>query len=267
MPLPLPNYADLVASYRNEAAVNDALWRDFTAATWADPLLAAHRRHVEEHRLGFGDAAFHSLWRLLLHEARARFGTPRALEIGIYKGQVISLWSLLATQGGFAAHISALGPLAGQPAPPPSWLNRIRYRLDARYRERVRNGDFYAEADYETIVREHFRHHGLDFASVRLLRGYSTDPALLARLKDETFHLVYVDGDHTCAGARHDFLTFGPKVAPGGWLIADDAGADLPGTAFWKGHPSVSRAARELPSLGFRNVINIGHNRVYERIA
>lgn len=263
----LPDYCTLVAGYRNEAIINDTLWRDFTAATWADPLLAAHRRHVEDQQLGFGDAAFHSLWRLLLHEARARFDTPRALEIGIYKGQVISLWALLAARSGFAAHISALGPLAGEPTPRPSLMNRIRYRLDTRYRERVCNGDFYAEADYEAIVREHFRHHGLDFDTVRLFRAYSTDPALLARLQDENFHLIYVDGDHTYAGARHDFLTFGPKVALGGWLVADDAGADLPGTVFWKGHPSVSRAARELPALGFRNVLNIGHNRVYERIA
>mgnify|MGYP001209487259 CR=1 FL=1 len=263
----LPTYTDLVATYRNEAAANDDLWRDFTAATWADPLLASHRRHVEAHQLGFGDAAFHSLWRMLLHEAHARFGTPRALEIGIFKGQVISLWALLAARQGFDIRISALGPLAGQPAPRSSKFNRLRYWLDARYRERVRNGDFYAEEDYEAIVREHFRHHGVEFDSVRLFRGYSTDTALLTRMKDETFHIVYVDGDHTYAGARHDFLMFGPKVVPGGWLVADDAGAELPGSAFGKGHPSVSQAARELPALGFRNVFNIGHNRVYERIA
>jgi hypothetical protein len=77
---------------------------------------------------------------------------------------------------------------------------------------------------------------------------------------------VYVDGDHTYQGALHDFVTFGPKVAPGGWLVADDAGQDLSGSAFWKGHEAVTRAAQVLPSLGFRNVLNVGHNRVYERM-
>ena len=48
-------------------------------------------------------------------------------------------------------------------------------------------------------------------------------------------------------------------------LVADDAGCELPGTVFWKGHESVSRAARELPALGFTNVLNVGHNRVYQR--
>lgn len=265
--MPLPDYADLVDRYRNDAASNDALWHEFNAATWDDPLLSAHRRHVETAKLGFGDPAFHALWRLLLHEACRRFGKPRALEIGIYKGQVISLWALLAAREGFALDVAALGPLAGQPPPPRTLFNRLLNRVHPQRRERARNADYYAEEDYEGIVRTHFAHHDLDFNQVRLFRGYSTDAAQLARLCDETFHLVYVDGDHTFAGAQHDFRTFAPKVVTGGWIIADDAGADLPGTAFWKGHPSVSRAARELPHLGFRNVFNIGHNCVYERIS
>jgi hypothetical protein len=89
---------------------------------------------------------------------------------------------------------------------------------------------------------------------------------LLAQLAEQQFEIIYVDGDHTLAGARHDFQTFGPKVATGGWLIADDAGCDLPGTAFWKGHPAVTQAVAELPALGFKNVLNIGHNRVFEHL-
>lgn len=264
---PLPDYAALVADYRNDAETNDRLWREFDAATHADPVLSAHRRHVEEQQLGFGDPAFHALWRCLLREAARRFGRPRALEIGIFKGQVISLWALLAAREGIELDIAALGPLAGQPAPRPGLLDRLRLKLDPRRRERARNRDYYEEADYAGIVRDHFAHHGLDFDRVRLFRGFSTDPGLLARLRDETFHLIYVDGSHTFEGATHDFETFGPKVVRGGWIVADDAGADLPGTAFWKGHPSVSRAKQVLPSLGFRNVLNIGHNCVFERIA
>src|SRR5208337_4300561 len=103
------------------------------------------------------------------------------------------------------------------------------------------------------------------FDRVRLLRGFSTDPAILRSLQNESFHVIYVDGDHTFAGVRHDFLTFGAKVVPGGWLVADDAAADVPGTAFWKGHEAVTRATSVLPSIGFRNVLNVGHNRIYER--
>jgi predicted O-methyltransferase YrrM len=262
-----PAWAALVAAYENTAEHNDRLHRELTAATWADPLLAGHRRHIEEHQLGFGDAAFHALWRRLLEAAAARFGRVRALEIGVFKGQVISLWSLLAREHSLNLEVSAVSPLAGQPLTGSRLLRSLRYRLDRRFRERVDSGDFYPAEDYARIIGGLFAHFGLEFDRVRLHRGYSTDPLLLAGLKDDVFEVIYVDGDHTLQGARHDFRTFGPKVVPGGWLVADDAGCDLPGSGFWKGHPTVSEAVRELPALGFRNVLNVGHNRVYEKVA
>jgi hypothetical protein len=261
-----PAWTALVAAYENSSAHNDQLHRKLTAATWADPVLAAHRRHIEEHQLGFGDAAFHALWLRLLEAASVRFGRVRALEIGVFKGQVISLWSLLARTHGLDVEVSAVSPLAGQPLPKFQLLQRLRARVDRQFRDRLNNGDFYAEADYEGIIRKLFAHFDLDFDQVRLHRGYSTAPLILKDIADASFEVIYVDGDHTLEGARHDFRTFGPKVVPGGWLVADDAGCDLPGTCFWKGHPSVSQAARELPALGFRNVLNVGHNRVYEKL-
>ncbi len=255
----------LVAGYRNTAEHNDWLHTKLAEMTWADPLLAEHRRHVESNRLGFGDPSFHSLWRLLLQAAAARFGSVRALEIGVFKGQVISLWSLLAREYGLDLHVFALTPLAGQPMPRSRVLNKLRHWFSPRFREQVASGNFHPAADYEGIIRSLFARYSLDFGRVTVHRGYSTDPVLLRRLADETYHLVYVDGDHTYEGARHDFTHFGPKVVPGGWLVADDAGADLPGTVFWKGFDTVTRAAGELPGLGFTNVLNVGHNRVYER--
>ncbi len=47
----------------------------------------------------------------------------------------------------------------------------------------------------------------------------------------------------------------------------DDAGFHLPGTTFWKGYETVARACENLSELGFSNVLNVGHNRVFERQA
>jgi hypothetical protein len=259
------DYESQVRAYRNTTEGNDAAFAAFTAATAADPLLAAHRAHVEANQLGFGEPAFHALWASLVSAASARFGRVRALEIGVFKGQVISLWSLLARELPADLEIHALTPLAGNPPPRPGLWQRLRYRLDANYREEVKTGNFYAEEDYEAIGRAHFARHGLSFDAVRLHRGYSTDPALLARLSAARYELIYVDGDHREAGARHDFATFGAKVVPGGWLVADDAGHDLPGETFWKGYPEVTTALSELAPLGFVNVLNVGHNRVFQR--
>jgi Methyltransferase domain len=258
-------FEDFAADYRNTAEHNDWIHRQFTAAAWADPMLAAHRRHIEEQQLGFGDPAFHRMWDLLLDAAARRFGSVDALEIGVYKGQVISLWALLARRGRVDLRIHAISPLAGQPRPKWNLRSRLRRRLDARLRERIAVGNFYEEADYLQLVSDLFRHCGEDFARVTLHRGLSTDPAVLQALAQAQYQLVYVDGDHTFEGARHDFLHFGPKVVPGGWLVADDAGADLPGTAFWKGYPETTAAAKLIDGLGFRNVLNVGHNRIFER--
>lgn len=261
------DFRQRLREYRNTAEGNDRTFDEFTALTLADPVLSRHRAHVEANQLGFGDAAFHALWRGLLAVTSADFGRVNALEIGVYKGQVISLWALLARQYGWPLRTHAISPLAGQPMPRGRWWRSLLYRISARFRERVRSGDFYPTDNYEAIVRQHFATHGLSFDEVRLQRGYSTDPAILAALADDRFHLVYIDGDHTFAGASADIGNFAPKVVAGGWLVMDDASHGLPGTKFWKGHETVSRACLQLPALGFENVINVGHNRVFRRLA
>jgi len=251
--------------YENTAAANDQVFAEFTAATAADPLLSGHRRYIEENRLGFGDPAFHSMWQRLLAAAHDRFGSVAALEIGVFKGQVVSLWSLLAKTHGWPLAVHAITPFAGQPLPGVRWWRALQARLNPRFRERLRSGDFYPDDDYEETVRRLFAHYQLDFGRVRWIRGYSQDPGVLAAVRSDRFHVVYIDGGHTFEVASADLANFGPKVAAGGWLVMDDAAYDLPGTAFWKGHESVSRACRQLPALGFKNILNVGHNRIFER--
>lgn len=254
-----------VRAYENTAEMNDRIFEEFTAATWNDPLLAAHRRHVEAHQLGFGDAAFHAMWLSLLAAAVERFGWIDALEIGVFKGQVISLWSLLAQRRHLSVRVHAITPLAGQPLPSTRWWRSLLYRLSSRFRERVTTGDFYPQENYESIVRQHFCHHGLSFDDVRLVRGLSSAPEVQATVQGERFHVVYIDGDHTFNGVMGDIRAYAPKIALGGWLVMDDAAHDLPGTKFWKGYESVARACQSLPERGFANVLNVGHNRIFER--
>ena len=260
------DFSARIAAYQATAEHNDRLFAEFTAMTWADADRATHRRHVEAGQLGFGDPAFHALWAGLLATAHERFGRLDVLEIGVFKGQVISLWALLARIHDWPVHIHAITPLAGQPLPRFGWWRSVLYRLSPRFRERVKSGDFYAAEDYEAIVRAHFARHGLDFGRVCLLRGFSTAADIREAVAKDRFHVIYIDGDHTYDGARADILHYAPKVVPGGWLVMDDAAFDQPGTSFWKGYETVARACLLLPGLGFKNVINIGHNRVFERV-
>jgi Methyltransferase domain len=225
-----------VRAYRNTAEHNDGVHAEFTAAASADPLLSEHRRHIEQNKLGYGDPAFHAM----------------------------SLWALLAKAHGWQVRVHAVTPLEGQALGGSRWWRSLKFRLLPRYRERIRSGDFYPDDDYEAIVRKLFAHFGLDFSDVRLVRGYSNDPAVLAQLQGDRFQIIYIDGDHTFEGAAGDVRQFAQKVVTGGWLVMDDAAFDLPGTKFWKGYETVSRACALLPGLGFKNVLNVGHNRVFE---
>lgn len=264
---PASEFASRLLAYTNTAECNDRVFAEFTALTQSDPLLSDHRRHVETHALGFGDPAFHAMWRGLLAHAHHRFGAVNALEIGVFKGQVISLWSLLARHYHWPIHIHAISPLAGQPMPKLGLWRSLLYRLSPRFRERVDSGDFYPEEDYQEIVQKHFSRYGLSFDDVRLVRGYSTASDVRSAVAADRFELIYIDGDHTYTGALADIEHYAPKVVAGGWLVMDDAAYDLPGSTFWKGYETVARACLRLPELGFANVLNVGHNRIFERRA
>ena len=207
-----------VADEQSGAASPDALWQEFATQTNALPFLKSHRDYTENHQLGLGDRAFHYLWFLLLLDLAERVGNPRLLEIGVYKGQVISLWALIASQLHLKAEVSAISPLTGNyrhfrlPA-----ANALRARLSPSHRQLVSSGNAYPLADYEVIIQKLFRHFELDYHRILLHKNYSTDAVLLEKLEDETYDLIYIDGDHSFEGASGDIRNFAPKVTTTGF--------------------------------------------------
>ncbi|MFQ5954277.1 MAG: class I SAM-dependent methyltransferase [Kiloniellales bacterium] len=257
--------AQRIADYQNTADHNEGLHAAFTRLTDTVPLLKRHRDWVEARRWGYGDRAFHYLWWLALQDLGRRFGRVRALEIGVYKGQTISLWALIARELGLAVEITALSPFAGNTRWQPRFIRSLRKRFDRRYRAAQAARNLHPMDDYLARNREIFAAFDLDFAPVRLVKGYSNDPAVMAQLGGQAFELVYVDGDHSFEVVSSDIANYAPLVVPGGYLVMDDAACELPGETFWKGVADVSRAARAIPALGFDNLLNVGHNRLYRR--
>lgn len=262
-----PSLDEMILQYENLEAVNDSVHEALTKATWKESILAEHRGFIEQNKMGFGDAAFHSMWARILEAAINRHKKVRALEIGVFKGQVISLWALLAKTFQWQIEITAISPLKGTPKPRLKIVQKIKSIVSKKFREKVNNGDFYENENYEKSIHELLLKFKINPSNIRILKGFSTDKKIIEKTKELKFEILYVDGDHTFDGAFHDFRVFGEKVVKGGWLIADDAGCGLPGSKFWKGHEAVSRAAEILPSLGFKNVFNVGHNRIFERIS
>lgn len=261
-----PDLEEIIKKYQNTEIGNNTIYDLFTKLTENDQDLFEHRRHITENRLGFGDTAFHSMWARILEAGNHRFNKVRALEIGVFKGQIISLWALLSKKHFWPLEITAISPLQGTPPLKNKILQKIKKYVSKKYREETENGNFYEQEDYILKIKELFNKFSLDFSKIRMLKGFSSESKILKETEEDKFELLYVDGDHTYMGALQDFQKFGAKVVTGGWLVADDAGCSLPGTKFWKGHEAVSRAAEVLPKIGFKNIFNVGHNRVYEKI-
>ena len=252
--------------YENTAQCNDDLWATFTRLTDQVDYLKEHRDFIERNKLGFGDRAFQFMWMLLLKHVHASEMPPNLLEIGVYKGQIISLWALLCARENLPLTIHGVSPLKGEQVVTNRWLIGLLRRVSRRFAEKWESANFYPDEDYQKIIRALFGHFQLSFDVVRMSLGYSAERAIIEKVSEKRFAVIYVDGDHRYEGVVADIRNYSPMLCTGGFLVMDDASLDLPGTRFWKGHRSVADACKIIEPLGFKNVLNVGHNRVYQRL-
>jgi hypothetical protein len=188
------------------------------------------------------------------------------LEIGVYKGQVISLWSLIASKESHDTSIYAISPLRGNPRFPYLFHQAMRL-MSKKYREDIRAGNRYDKEDYLSCIERIFAEFHLNVSMVNVVQGYSNEAVVKQRVAPISFDLVYVDGGHTYPEVAHDVSFYGNKVKIGGYLVLDDASYYQPGTKFFKGYASVSDAVEEIDKNKFNNVLNVGHNRIFRRIS
>ena len=254
-----------IGDYQNTESCNDEIYSLFTSKTDEYDFLRSHRDHIEKNKLGYGDRAFHYMWYLLVMHIKNSGLPMRALEIGVFKGQVISLLTLIAKEINADIEVTGITPLAGKEMPNKAWTFLLRH-ISRKFRDDLINGNFYANTDFLDIIKGLFEKFELDYSKLTLLKGYSTEKAIIDITRDQKFSIIYIDGDHSYKGAMHDIKTYSGLVNTEGFLVMDDASCNLPGTKFWKGRQSVSDACDIIEDHGFKNVLNVGHNRVYQKI-
>jgi predicted O-methyltransferase YrrM len=210
------------------------------------PELREHRTYFQnppQNRRGFGESPFHVLWFLLLRE----FRPANFLEIGVFRGQVISLVSLLARMNGNSCQVHGISPFS------PAGDSVSKYSQDVDYYQ-------------DTLVNfDHFR-----LPPPTLLRAYSTDPAAVQLIDSKVWDLIYIDGNHDYNVARKDWEACSRKVKRGGLIVLDDAGITTsyqpPPYLGTRGHPGPSRLAQEIDCKSFAEVLQVGHNRVFQKL-
>jgi hypothetical protein len=210
------------------------------------PAYRDHRAYfynVPNNRRGFGENAFHTMWYLLLQELKPR----NFLEIGVFRGQVISLVALWARLSGQQCDVWGISPFTG------AGDSTSKYRRDL---------------DYQSDTLRNFEHFNLPRPN--LVRASSLDPEAVHLIGSKTWDLVYIDGNHDYEVANQDWELCSRNVKPGGIIVLDDAGlftAYAPRIFSTAGIEGPSRLAREIDRSRFREVLQVGHNRAFQRIA
>jgi hypothetical protein len=207
------------------------------------PQFREHRSYFTEEGRGFGEDAFHVLWFLLFRE----FKPKNFLEIGVFRGQTLSLAALLSRSSNLPATVSGISPFssAGDSV--------------SRYRNNV---------DYLEDTLKNFRHFNLP--APQLVRAYSTDPGAEQFIASQQWEMVYVDGNHDYEVARKDWENCSRNLKTDGIIVLDDSAlmtAFRPPRFATGGHPGPSKLAAEINRKQFREVLRVGHNRAFQKIA
>ena len=235
-------------AYRNEIEIHSQILEHFLAAANATPLLKEHRDFVEANQHGFGDREFHWMWKLIVDSMPPSWSF---LEIGVYKGQVLSLVQLLSQHMGKICKATGITPLDNSG-------------------DTVSNYALKTGEDYYSLIRLiHERFEVQSWPQTKLIRGFSNDSDVIRMARSNAYYdAIYIDGCHDYEVVVSDINYYAPRVRPGGWLICDDASSllNMPGHRYVGWEP-VSRAVKDVlePRSDFQHLFAVGHNRVWRR--
>jgi hypothetical protein len=227
----------------SEAYANDIVNR-FTDYVNNDLTLRIHRDFTER-GYGMGIRAFHWLWKLLVDEMPDGF---KMLEVGVYKGQVLSLVRLLADRLRKEAKIFGVTLLSS--------FSGV-------------TGQFplHPDDDYKQNIVDLHDHCGQAYPN--LIVGDSTSLAIHDHVEEfEPFDIIYIDGCHEYDYVLSDLLFYPTLLRSGGYLVVDDAACDLKQPfGFFQGIEDVCRACRTviLTDPQWEHVVTVGHNRVWRK--
>jgi hypothetical protein len=204
--------------------------------------LTAHRHYFAHRKRGFGEDAFHTMWFLLFREFKPR----TFLEIGVYRGQTISLIAFLARLMSVPCEVYGISPFTSAGDSVSEYPESIDYHDDT-----LKNFDFF-KLLYPV-----------------LLKDFSNSSRARSLIAGRSWDVIYIDGNHDYEIAKADWEVCQANVRSGGLIVLDDSGlssAFQPPPFASRGHPGPSRVAAEVPRERFQEILQVGHNRVFQKV-
>jgi len=201
-----------------------------------------HRNYFIAERRGFGEDAFHTMWWHLI----TRFRPASFLEIGVYRGQTLSLVSLLAKIEGFETVVTGISPFSSAG-------------------DSVSNYD--RNLDYQADTLANFAY--FELPPPELVKAYSTDAQAVELIRGRIWDIIYIDGNHDYEIVKADWAICCEVTAVGGLIVLDDSGLSTsyqPPAFATGGHPGPSKLASEINDSRYEEILQVGHNRVFRRL-
>jgi predicted O-methyltransferase YrrM len=87
-------------------------------------------------------------------------------------------------------------------------------------------------------------------------------------IRSRAWDWIYIDGNHDYDVVRPDWQVCAEHVRPGGLIVLDDAAissAYQPPPVATRGHPGPSRVTDEIDRGRFEEILQVGHNRVFQK--
>lgn len=200
-----------------------------------------HRKYFLKDARGFGEDAFHSMWYLIF----SQYQPINCLEIGVYRGQTVSLWGLLAKHFKLDAKICGISPFL------PAGDAVSSYRSDINYLEDTNNN---------------FRKFKLQTPEFCI--SYSDTLDAHEFMNSRTWDLIYIDGSHDYNIVANDLIHACKNISNRGLIIMDDSSLyfGLPDEfQGFHGHPGPSKIALSIANALPNALLGgVGHNNIFK---
>lgn len=208
---------------------------------WLSPRwLRAHKKFFSREERGFGEKSFHAAWNDIITEFRPQY----VLEIGVYRGQILSLWKLIAQKNFLPIDVYGITPL-----------------------ENVNDSvSTYMDIDYEADIKKNFTKFNLEYP--RILKALSTDNRARELITSRKWDLIYLDGNHDFEIILKDYILAHANLKKQGILCFDDSSLfmNFKIDGVFKGHDGPSRVVKEYASKEMIHLMTVGHNNFFMKI-
>lgn len=193
----MKNIKDIISIWKNDTDSHIKLHNDLKKIVDNIDYLNEHRTFIENNIFGFGERSFQYVWKLIVDELPSNF---KFLEIGVFKGQILSLIRILSNKLEKNATIVGV-----------TELSSIGGVWESNYKEDIK-----------------YIHDKFSLSYPLIIEGNSTNVNVINKVEElRNYDCIYIDGGHDFQTAYSDIFNYSSFLKVGGYLVIDDSCNDM----------------------------------------